>query len=458
MEITTTEVVRRSSTYKVYESLERYRCGDGPVQVQQAFRTNLYFHPEYGVCFLEFENSEEAVISTSDWNYAYARSRQEHKMYTIETDEYYIAICDEDGKPYHKSDMSILHKVVNGNLVSVLIHEDYVDDYSYIDGEYYTNRARDRAGFVWCEDIDEYRHENECYYSDVSELWYFYSSNLPVEEDDISDTGYELISYGNAPDVDLSNDYRYKVGFEVEKCDEDDLMDMLTERGMTVGEIYSDLSIALESDSSLNDSDTNGFEAVFPILPLNEVGSKFLEHDFVKDIANFRVNSSCGGHITLSDYNQSGVELLDSIRGYLPIIVSMYRHRANRSYCRVKSMQQCIDDREKYQFVRIQSNRIELRIVSGVSSHRNLVNRFDMCVYMMHNQHKSYMELIKDIILGEGFGEIIRKMYTDEAMLMRMLSASVGFYSQLFETSSYVNLEELINNLKINKQLCVSQS
>lgn len=443
----------------MYESLERYRCGDGPVEVSQEYYQKLYFHPEYGVCFLEFENSEDAVVCASDWVYAYAHSGQEHRVYKIETDENYISICDEDGKPYHRNDMSTLHKVVNGNLVSVLIHEDYVDDYTYIDGVYYTDRARELAGFVWCEDIDEYRHESDCHYSDVTELWYYYSSNVPEDdEDDISNTGYELISYGNAPDVDLSDGYRYRVGFEIEKCDKDDLMDMLTDRGITVGEVYANSFIALESDSSLNDSDTNGFEAVLPILPLNEVGSKFLEDDFVKDIANFRVNSSCGGHITLSDYNQSGIELLDSIKGYLPIVVSMYRHRANRSYCRVKSMQQCIDDREKYQFVRIQSNRIELRIVSGVSNHRNLVNRFDMCVYMMHNQHKSYMELIKDIILGEGFGEIVRKMYTDEAMLMRMLSASVGFYSQLFETSSDVNLEELINNLKINKQSCVSQS
>lgn len=232
----------------------------------------------------------------------------------------------------------------------------------------------------WCYD-DNYRQCNRCGDS-------FHMDNLRyVERYDeyVCEYCYSpsddrgLFSYHSGEGrSDKSNDYRYRIGFEVEKEDYDviediDIYDILNTTGWTV-----------EEDGSLNDE--CGFEAISPIYPLL-IGK--LEHEFkcdtLKELINASHSSNCGGHITISDVKRTPEQIIDDITGYLPMLYALFPHRTWNSYCEAKPKEEYKMGGRSALYIRghNRGSGLEIRLFDSPRDTKDLMVRARILKYML---------------------------------------------------------------------------
>jgi hypothetical protein len=83
---------------------------------------------------------------------------------------------------------------------------------------------------------------------------------------------------------------------------------------------------------------------------------------------NASTSNSCGGHINLSERGLTGEQLFDKVKGYTPFLYALYYGRVNKTYCKGKSNKDLKNENDKYQAIKIHSDRIEFRIISAVPS------------------------------------------------------------------------------------------
>ena len=180
---------------------------------------------------------------------------------------------------------------------------------------------------------------------------------------------------------DLSAKSIFNIGFEIEK------EDLFVKESIYLND-FKDQTGELwrkEKDGSL-DSDS-GFELISPVFPLD----KDMIIDYIKnnhillEHINADYSSSCGGHIHLSMKYFTGEELFRHISCFMPLLYALYPSRAKNTYTQSKPKNQMQKSSDKYQAVKIWSNRIEIRIFPAIKNIDNLAFRIDLINYILES-------------------------------------------------------------------------
>jgi hypothetical protein len=199
-----------------------------------------------------------------------------------------------------------------------------------------------------------------------------------------------LIRFDNS---DNSFNSRYCIGFEIEK--NYFTRNSYENRGDNVGELA--LFKGFELDSSC------GVEAITHILPLmsrgvwrNKVFNMFHQARHIIEDEFSPSNTDCGGHITLSVHGLTSRELIEKVRKYSGLIMSLYRLRLVNNYVRYNMTMQSgssywinaqqntrgtVDTsyHSKYCFCKVGDNgTIEFRVPPRVQGVKQLMRRYEL--------------------------------------------------------------------------------
>lgn len=242
-------------------------------------------------------------------------------------------------------------------------------------------------------------------------------------------------------DFDLSAKSNFNLGFEIEK------EDLFVKESIYLDDFKSQTNELWrkEKDGSLdNDS---GFELISPVFPLN----KNLIVDYIKnnhillEHINADYSSSCGGHIHLSMKHFNGEELFGHISCFMPLLYALYPSRAKNTYTQSKPKNQMQKSLDKYQAVKIWSNRIEIRIFPAVKNVENLAFRIDLIQYMLDairisdvtNEYNALHYILKN-------NQIFKDLYKDnfELKFKRLVERFCKFakLNEGFDDSYFNNL------------------
>lgn len=234
-----------------------------------------------------------------------------------------------------------------------------------------------------------------------------------------------------------------KIGFEIEK------EDLEAKESWYAHELQDKFGWGKENDGSL--CGESGFELVSPIYSLHESKEYFLnEFGKIKELINAEYSGNCGGHINYSHPEFNNFELLESIKGYLPLLYSMYEHRINSRWSKAKSANDLMRDREKYQSVNIKSQCIEFRIFPAVKNVSNLVWRLELIQIMDLNKSKSPLQVIDWMAdLNHPLHLHLSKVFSFEKLVQKIhLVAKYAFQLEKISISERT-LEEIESKLII---------
>jgi hypothetical protein len=226
-----------------------------------------------------------------------------------------------------------------------------------------------------------------------------------------------------------SRDTVYTIGFEVEKEDDDPLdmwdLDAVDETGW-----------CRESDSSL--CDVTGFELVSPIYDLNDsMLDRALEGRILRDHINAEYGSSCGGHINVGKRGISGEEFFDSIQAFVPLFLTIWRHRITNHYSQIQRKPDNYKRAGKYSAVNIQSRYIEFRLPPAFKNVTNLLWRRDLMRIMCDNENIKPLQLITMMLNPKSaLGIHLRKVYSNDQVL-KVVSLYAQFADDLYGSFNF---------------------
>jgi len=331
----------------------------------------------------DFIYSDENYVVTNDGN-------------AIPRDDSFF--CDELDDYVHMDD--VVTAIIGRN--EELVSEEYARrNLTRFNGNYYDDDALERHEIVYIEDIGGYGYMDNAYWHDDEGEWYSYPSEEFVR-------GYHNGSYQT---LDFDNKSKYKIGYEIEKEDENvrnsiDIDDFENE---------TDDLWRKEKDGSL-DSDT-GYELISPTFEFNI--DRIFEHieDNEQLVAhiNADTSTSCGGHIHLSESGLSGEELFEKIKGYTPLFYALYYGRVDKNYSKAKSNRDLQNENEKYQAIKIHHDRVEFRIISAVPNVKTLKWRSKLLMMILQNPTNDIIKAYYNV--DTKFTKLLKQTYSDEKLL-----------------------------------------
>lgn len=250
---------------------------------------------------------------------------------------------------------------------------------------------------VYAEDVQEYFHGDDVD-RNVFEWNDGYYRTYEEEEEPELVSGYHE---GIRTTLSEARDAKFTIGFEVEKEDEDILNDY------TVGdcEVHG---WAREYDGSL---DSGGYELVSPVFDLfGDEFDKHMNQSVIREHINGESSAErCGGHINIGMKDVSGREFFDGIKGFVPLILTLYRHRMTNNYCKARPNINDYKDGDKYTAVNVKNSYIEIRVVSRVLNTTQLTWRRDL------------MRIMVSDYMGVGPVRILRDITDKRSKLHRHL-------------------------------------
>lgn len=194
---------------------------------------------------------------------------------------------------------------------------------------------------------------------------------------EIGSTNGELASYAsvNSNGFNVSADHPFLIGFEVEKVDcewhemngETDVLSPCLKRNW----------IAVSDGSLCSD---NGFEMVSPAYNLTDDSVAFGRSELSETLSGFsmlnaEVDSSCGGHITVSCDGLDGPELAQRIEPLFPVLFALYPNRVGNEYSQAVRGENATNTGRKFRAINTLHNRVEFRLFSGVTDGEQLAKR-----------------------------------------------------------------------------------
>jgi hypothetical protein len=300
-----------------------------------------------------FINSDHYEYSLDDGTYFYDEEEYSmlHNGEVVHNDD--CAYCEEYNKYYPADEVYPVH-------ISYRETQYWSEDairskrvYFY-EGEYYYECISE-FDVYWCEDLSEYMHIDYLYWHENMGEYYSY----PPDNDEEYVNDYHSGSYEQKF---WTKDPKYKIGFEIEKEDED------VKESINIHDFQSETDSIWrkEKDSSL--SDESGFELISPTFEFNikKIFELIRSNDVLVNHINADHSRSCGGHINLSERGLTGEQLFDKVKGYTPFLYALYYGRVNKNHCKGKSNDDLKSENNKYQAIKIHSDRIEFRIISAV--------------------------------------------------------------------------------------------
>lgn len=274
-------------------------------------------------------------------------------------------------------------------------------------GSYYDSDALRYHDLVYVEDLEEimHRYNDDVYWHENDDEWYSY----PPDPEEEYLRGYHSGSYQSK---NFDGKSKYRIGYEIEKEDED----VLESINIEDFEEATDNIWRKERDGSLCSS--SGFELISPTFELNI--DKIFEliegnETLVKHI-NAEISPSCGGHIHLSQKGLSGEELFDKIKGYTPLFYALYYGRVSKNYSKGKSNQDLKDDNEKYQAIKIHGDRVEFRIISAVPNVTTLKWRTKLLMMILQHPTSDIIRAYYNV--DTKFTKLLKQTYSDEKLII----------------------------------------
>jgi len=270
----------------------------------------------------------------------------------------------------------------------------------------------DTENYIYCEDVDDYEHTDNVYYSESDCTYYAERPSGPEY----------ICEYHRSPDAKTvynpnPNSHKYSIGFEVEK----NYIDGKKEVGDHIGDYK--FFAGFETDASC------GVEGVSNIYCLQHGYDTLLDHTKeAKDILDEKdVDSDCGGHINVS--GPSDIVNLCNVRKYAGLLFAMYRYRLQKSYSSSNKKMHEYDKRVKYSAIRekndyvgIDRTLVEFRLISRVEHSNQILFRY-----------KLIQRLIQGIEKGLSFEEylnsnqpLLKSIYSEEK-LYRINSMAISF-------------------------------
>ena len=256
----------------------------------------------------------------------------------------------------------------------------------------------DEDDAVFCVDAQEYYHADYCTYDENTEEYYYDEENIPTGSIWGYDSGEVEKDFSK-----LDNDGSkiiFGFGMEIEKNE-------MPSFQFDKVEIYEKTGCVLEKDSSVPD----GFElktAIYNLFsPKTEKRLKEIEQ-----FANVKNVEGAGGHIGFSCNKYNDIELLNKVKAFLPLIYAMHKKRIGNSYCTAKKVNQLVNDRDKFQSIRLRGNYIEFRIFSSVKTFETVKFRLNLFRIIAEN-------------LGATFNNVLDMCLNTEAKLYQLLRSDV---------------------------------
>jgi hypothetical protein len=108
--------------------------------------------------------------------------------------------------------------------------------------------------------------------------------------------------------------------------------------------------------------------------------------------------------------------LFEKIKGYTPLFYALYYGRVDKTYCKGKNNDDLRDDNEKYQAIKIHSDRVEFRIISAVPNVKTLKWRSKLL--MMILQHPTNDVIRAYYNVDTKFTKLLKQTYNDEKLLL----------------------------------------
>jgi hypothetical protein len=302
--------------------------------------------------------SDETVTLCDDSEYAGQIALMEH---AIQTESGFVAdderVVNDVTENY---DLPIPYRAKQRyNLVP--LNGRYSGGYGYQDSDVLkygvVNSSGGQGYFMDSEDyvFSEYRDE---YYISASIAE---DNGLEYDGDDWCPPRRWVASYGELDTVyKTSGSTTISFGVEVEKEDN------YVKEENTFDYVLKETGWGKEHDGSLNEG---GFEAISPVYDLVDLTAfnKDMENSIVRNLVNADYEDSCGGHFNVSMVGVSSRELLQALRGFLPLIYALYPERMRNSYCEAKSLTMLTESPTKYSSAYTKNDKIlEIRIFDAV--------------------------------------------------------------------------------------------
>lgn len=357
-EIASTDAISLESIEKLIYSIDNYEVNLSDVEICSDYSGQLY-------------------LSASAYNV------EEHEKYFFNC-EYFVVTREGDIADAESTNFcEYYQQYTNENTYKVYINRNETEWYSETaiensgcleyQGAYYHPDSWGYFDLTCPEDEPDTLYEILYLYEHGDGYYYTYPKSEIYVDSYHSDTSVKYFDY-NASAKSIFN-----VGFEIEKEDlsvkESIYLDDFKDK---TGDIWRK-----EKDGSLNND--SGFELISPVFPLN----KSLIIDYIKnnqillEHINADYSSSCGGHIHISIKHFTGEELFSHISCFMPLLYALYPSRAKNTYTQSKPKSLMQKSSDKYQSVKIWSNRIEIRIFPAVKNIENLAFRIDLINYIL---------------------------------------------------------------------------
>lgn len=399
----------------------------------------------------EVRSEDEVIILTMPSHYA--------GMFCLE-DEVRSLMLHHDGG-YTR--VALLNNEYDDNVRELVCGDkvwmpDYEDGCSimYIDGDYSMHQGEWSWAddTLFCEQDGSYYHMND---EGENIFWSERNEEYRLEEDRNANRMHVYHS-GFRRDF-TSRDTTYTIGFEVEKEDDDPLdtwdLDAVDETGW-----------CRESDGSL--CEETGFELVSPIFDLHDtVLDAALEGRILRDHINADYGSSCGGHINVGKRGVSGDEFFDSIQAFVPLFLTIWRHRITNQYSQIQRKPDNYKRAGKYSAINIQSRYIEFRLPPAFKSVTNLLWRRDLMRIMCDNENIKPLQLITMMLNPKSaLGIHLRKVYSNDQVL-KVVSLYAQFADDLYGSFNfsadgvgvfYKSAVRRLKNRKVDPRTIVSYS
>lgn len=152
---------------------------------------------------------------------------------------------------------------------------------------------------------------------------------------------------------------------------------------------------------------------------------------------------SCGGHVNLGSSIYSPIQLFFGLKGFLPLLYSVYNLRVDSSYSQAKPVYSYLNDNyhssnNHSTALQIKEKVLEFRIVAAVRNVKNLIWRRDLFRIMVENINKSEQQVLRMMLNPRSLlHRHLRKVYKSDERFMK-------------KCNDFVRFSESYNQVKLN--------
>lgn len=348
---------------------------------------------------------------------------------------------------YHESEFESFGIVYDHyDEVYALISDCYYGYISYREEGYFAKTAE----YVYFNDTyyldSEVAADCNIYYCNGCDNYYDDDNGCICNQEEEDDDDY-CFDYHSGKRKDFSNGSIYKIGFEVEKEDNQQREQDYAH------ELFNSTSWAKERDGSLG---CGGYELISPVFPLDINNSLFTQNiiiDSINSVANYinaNYSSSCGGHINISQAGKSSQLVLQSFSAYLPLFYSIYQNRINNTYSKAKQLKLYLNESEKYCSFNCKTNGVlEIRIFPAVKNVTNLLWRAELLRLILKHPTANYKTALAYISNPNNeLHQHLRKVFSTKELFIK-----VKLFAQFAQEIDKVHIKQKNVNRNLVKVL-----